>query len=161
MSLNYTKPRNLSIPNCLNGHSEGPPNNFTIRKPDWIENSLNHREIEENRPPEEFAAMKNAAVEATRPKPSPDRPSKRDTLQSINHTTRLDTNLPGCGPFGLLFGGFDTGMEARFILVTNWNVDLYGVPELCEEAGGRKAGHSAVRPGFVSRDGLFVRHKLT
>ena len=74
---------------------------------------------------------------------------------------RLGTNSPSRRPFGLLFGGFDARMEPGFILITNWNIDLYGVPELGEETGGRKAGHSAVRPGFVSRDGLFVRHKIS
>ena len=85
-------------------------------------------------------------------------PSKHNTPQAIYDTPPESGESPDGRPLGVFIGGFDPGMEAGFILITNWYIELYGVFKPGHEGRGRKAKRTRMRPRFMGRDGLFVRH---
>ena len=50
----------------------------------------------------------------------------------------------------------DAVMEASFVLITHRNLNLDHIPQLGDDASGRKAEVAGVRPRFVSQNVLFV-----
>ena len=49
-------------------------------------------------------------------------------------------------------------MKTGFILITDWDLELYDIFEPLNECRGRETGNTGVKPGFVDCHGLFVGH---
>jgi len=60
--------------------------------------------------------------------------------------------LPCGWPLGFFGRSLNPEMKTSFVLITNWNFDVYSVAEFGDDAGKRGSNTTSVQPRLANRD---------
>lgn len=72
--------------------------------------------------------------------------------------------LPNRRPPDFFFGRFDAHMESRFVLITCWYINSYGISQFCDDPMEHRTERSRIRQRLVHGCGMFmhdafIKHK--